>query len=338
VLELPFSNREKGTDYYILMDEGVVEYCDCISPAITDGQSWNFNTPLYDVPAFNITGDLGLLSTSHNYSSCPGGPFSISFNVNVAVGSGTITFKNYDTDATVGTIDASTGTALGATITYPDPGLNLAADTQYYITFPQGIATVNDGCSTGPSQARTNKAFTFTSGGALQLVDVIANSYTFEPDDGEAKVNRQSNIGLVFNRNVALGKSGSLRIGNHQTFSVTANFTSNKVSELLWVDGNTVWLNPTLDMPAGATFTVSGDPNSVRALCGPYWDGNPGSVDVSITVDPGPVAATNVSQINDGILEFEFDRDIQVGSGNILLLDGQGQTVGTIPSSAATVV
>ena len=338
VLGIPFSNREKGTDYYILMDAGVVEYCDCISPAIVNGQDWNFNTALYDVAAYNITGDPGLVVTSHGYSSCAGGNFSLSFNTEVSVGNGTITFKNYDTDATIGTIDASTGTALSSSISYPDPGIGFAADTRYYVTVSQGVAQVNDGCSTGPSQAVTNKSLNFTTSGAIQLVDIIADSYLFEPDNSELKVNRQSNIGLVFNRPIALGKSGSIRIGNHQAFSVTANFTSNKTSELIWVDGNTVWVNPTLDMPAGATFTISGDPNSVRGLCGPYWDGNPGSVDVSITVDAGPSGTYNTGQVSNGVLEVDFDRDIQVGSGNILVLDSNGTTVGTIPSSAATVV
>lgn len=342
VLSIPFSNRDKGTDYYILMDEGVVEYCDCISPAINEG-SWNFNTPLYDVAAYNITGDPGLVITDHNYSSCPGGAFSLSFNVLVAVGSGTITFKKEGDDSTVGTIDSSTGTALGSTITYPDPGLNLEADTEYYITVPQGVATVNDGCSTGPNQAVTNKSLSFTTTGPLQLVDIIANSYTFEPDNGETKVNRQSNIGLVFNRSVTLGKSGSIRIDGHQTFNVNSTFTSNKTSEIIWVDGNTVWLNPTLDMPAGATFTVSGDPNSVRALCGEYWDGDPGSVDTSITIDAGPVATvvspTNNStgEINNAAVEISYDRDIIKGNGSLRVLDSTGTEVASIPVSSPSV-
>lgn len=334
VLGIPFANRDKGTDYYILMDEGVVEYCDCISRPLNSGEDWNFNTPLYNAAAYNITGDPGLVVTSHGYSSCPGGAFSLSFNVNVAVGSGTITFKDSSTETTVGTIDASTGTALGSSITYPDPGLNLAADTQYYITFPAGIATVNDGCSTGPNVAVTNKSLSFTSGGALQLIDIIANSATYEPDNNELKVSRQSNIGLVFNRSIALGKSGSIRIDGHQTFLVTATFNANKVSELIWADGNTVWLNPTVDMPAGATFTVSGDPNSVRALCGPYWNGNPGSVDTSITIDTGPLVLSadplpgNV--VNQNGIALNTDRQVTGSTGNFNVYDSSNNLVTSV--------
>jgi hypothetical protein len=347
VLGIPFPNRDKGTDYYILMDAGVVEYCECISPAITDPQSWNFNTPLYDVAAYNITGDPGLRVTSHSYDTCPGGIFSLTFNAEVSVGSGTITFKKSSDDSTVGTIDASTGTMpldsqgepAGSTIYYADPEFEFEANTQYYITVPQGVATVNDGCSTGPNAAITNKSLDFTTVEALELVDIIANSYNFEPDDGEAKVNRQSNIGLVFNRNISLGTTGSLKINGHQTFPVTANFTTNKVSELIWTSANIVWLNPTVDFPAGATFTVSGDANSIRATCGEYWDGDTGSVDVSFTVDTGPTATVTNNTTTTGTVVLNYDRDVTFGAGNIRVVNSSGTTVSTIsPSSPAITV
>ncbi|CAB5225792.1 Tip attachment protein J [uncultured Caudovirales phage] len=46
---LPFANRDYGTDYYILMDKGVVQGVDedgitCYSPAITTPFKWNFHT------------------------------------------------------------------------------------------------------------------------------------------------------------------------------------------------------------------------------------------------------------------------------------------------------
>ena len=45
VLEIPFGNRDLGTDYYIIMDEGIVTTCDgCVSPAIDDPTVWNFTT------------------------------------------------------------------------------------------------------------------------------------------------------------------------------------------------------------------------------------------------------------------------------------------------------
>lgn len=56
-LELPFSTRDLGTDYYILLDEGVVTYCNLKSPAITTGTPWNFNSPLYAVEEFILYKD-----------------------------------------------------------------------------------------------------------------------------------------------------------------------------------------------------------------------------------------------------------------------------------------
>ena len=50
----PFADREYGTDYYILMDKGVVQGLDdvgtCYSPAITNPQTWNFHTVPKDEP------------------------------------------------------------------------------------------------------------------------------------------------------------------------------------------------------------------------------------------------------------------------------------------------
>jgi len=58
-VEFPFADRETGTNYYILMDAGVVKYCpdDYVgSPAITSPTVWNFNTPYYPTTAYaNVT-------------------------------------------------------------------------------------------------------------------------------------------------------------------------------------------------------------------------------------------------------------------------------------------
>ena len=47
-VELPFATRDFGTDYYILMDKGVVqgigETGTCFSPPITNAYTWNFHT------------------------------------------------------------------------------------------------------------------------------------------------------------------------------------------------------------------------------------------------------------------------------------------------------
>jgi hypothetical protein len=313
------------------MDEGVVEYCDCISTAITSPLTWNFNTPINPVDPLQVTGDPGLLVVSTTYDSCPDGEFRITFNGPVAVGSGTITFGG------AGSVDASTGTLVGSTtINYGTPTLTLQADTEYTITIPQGVATVDDGCSTGPSRESTR---TFTTNPPLLVTDVIANSYTFEPDNDEDQVNRQSNVGIVFNQNIRLGPSGTISIGGHQTFNVAQTFSSNKISELFWTSNNTLWLNPTVDLTPGSSYTITASGTPVRAQCGAYWDNSFGSIDNTIVIDPGPTAQAPVVNLTDGVVDVPFDRDIaESGTSSILLLDENGSVVNTITSGSTEIV
>lgn len=58
VVELPWANRIQGSDYYILIDEDLVNYCDCISPAITAPTPWNFNVAPYDVDPYIIVENI----------------------------------------------------------------------------------------------------------------------------------------------------------------------------------------------------------------------------------------------------------------------------------------
>ena len=45
IVKIPFATRSNKTDYYILMDEGVIKGSNgCVSPAINTSQGWNFHT------------------------------------------------------------------------------------------------------------------------------------------------------------------------------------------------------------------------------------------------------------------------------------------------------
>ena len=106
-LEIPFADREPGTNYYILIDEGAVTYCsgDYISVGITSPTTWNFNTPNYYVEPYTMTDypfDTYVYETP-SYdpltitSATPTGSentlnaeLSITFSEEIALGSGTV--------------------------------------------------------------------------------------------------------------------------------------------------------------------------------------------------------------------------------------------------------
>ena len=78
-IKIPFSGRSQGTDFYILMDAGVVKSnLGCINPAISDPRLWNFNTPWESVNPYDIAGTL-----EGQPDTC-GGMYCTGFNVRSA--------------------------------------------------------------------------------------------------------------------------------------------------------------------------------------------------------------------------------------------------------------
>ena len=157
-LEIPFATRDYSTNYYVLMDEGIVEYCDAISPAITSPTTWNFNTPYYTANAYTAPfGNLSTITppTLPSYDSltidniswnganvCTTANLVVTFSENVTPISGTITIKETDVSGNVVvTIPTSTGDVIGSgQIDYGQYDLYLDYDTQYYVDIAANVA------------------------------------------------------------------------------------------------------------------------------------------------------------------------------------------------------
>jgi len=108
------------------------------------------------------------------------------------------------------------------------------------------------------------------------------------------RVDPESNIGLKFNQDIIFGTSGTIYInsssGVFQTFNITYTYASNKIGDLFWIDGDTLWLNPTNDMIKGTTYWVTMTSNCVQNSCG--TSGNTQIADSTTatwTIDNGPV-------------------------------------------------
>lgn len=350
ILELPFNNRNLGTDYYILMDEGVVEYCDCKSPAINSPGTWDFNTPLYGVDPYNIQGVPGLVVLTHSYTTCPGGEFTLTFNGPITVGSGNIVFKEVSTGTIVGSIDASTGTLptppapvgnfnidpVVTSIRYGDPGFSFKPNTAYTFQASQGIAQINDGCGTGPSQAVEEGQFIFTTSGPLELISITASS----TGNISNPVGRQANILLNFNQPVAVGKQGVINIVGHQVFDVTSTFQNNKTHAIIFAQGNSIVLQPTVDFDPGTSYSITADPNTVRSICGQFWNGQI-NVNNNFTTSDGPepsgTSPDNGSDINQ-TAELQFANDVEAGPGTITITSGNNSINVPATDSSITIV
>lgn len=354
IVGIPFGTRTLGTDYYVLLEEGAILYCDKRNSAITTPGVWNFNTPLFATDAYPYSTGTNTFSSSTTvapvvYSVSPRGSnvardslLSITVtNTSIQKGSGNFYVKDYISDTTVATAAVSGGNLGGGTITFP---VSLATAVQpgghYYVTSDAGaLKSANIDCyNLGVPMAALTKAsgWDFTVTTALSLISFNVESTPLS-DSTKSKVNPQTNIELVFNRNIQFGDSGTFSIldtgGNtHQVFDITTNFTDDFTSEIISISGNTVTLNPTKDFTLGRTYYVNGSANSVKDSVGNKWAGLSNSTTVRFTVDPGP--KPEISAINDtsANIEMAFDRDIEAGSGTIKVYNNSNTLVAEIPS------
>jgi hypothetical protein len=348
VVELPFADRDYGTDYYILMDQGVITYCNSENVAITTGGVWNFNTPLYDVAAYNISSTpytpMPEVSPIVTQVTLNGYVLSLSYNTNITAGSGNLyIYKNSD-DSLVLTIPVEDATINGPVLTLPTFKDVLTNGETYYVTADYGYikSYVTVDCFFSEKEADQLTARLFTLPTAFQLVKFIVDATPF-PNNLE-KVNPQTNIGLVFNKNVSFTSTGTITIYNssgavHQAIPVTTNFNTNKTNELLWIGDdtteegtttNTVWINPTKDMALGQTFYVLATPTCVQSFQADLWEGLSNVNSVRFKIDPGPTATVADLTNDSETIDMTFDREVVASTGQITVTNGGGGVLDTI--------
>lgn len=360
-VEFPFVQRELGTDYYILMDQGVITYCDCISPAITLPTTWNFNTAPYSTTAYTVSNliwppplspsNLTTVVESITSPSCFGS-ITINFNRTVSKGSGTITIKRVSDDEVVATFNSVNGTVSGSSITYEmDPSL---PSGYFYIEAPQGIAFAeSDDCkiaAANPSAAvvkADNKTFS-TIALLYTYFEVDSDPFT-DPDN--IKVNRQTNIRLYFNKNIYFRdpedgdyfiriyeSNGTL----HQEINTAWTFDANKTSELIWITSNILHINPTKDFTPGKSYYVTAESGALMDSCPTFWFGITSNNVITFTIDAGPEAPTATindnGSINESGVSMTFDRDVTAGTGQMIVYDGSNNVIATIDPDDPAVI
>lgn len=350
VVELPFADRDFGTDYYILMDQGVITYCNAVNSPIASPYIWNFNTPLYQVDSYNIS--------STPYTQMPeivpivtqavlsGYVLILSFNTTITAGTGNLyIFKSSD-DSLILTVPVSSTTINGPTLRLATFKDILQNGETYYITADAGFVnsylTVDCFFSSAPADAL--EAISFTLPNAFALEKFVVDSTPFAGDLN--KVNPQTNIGLVFNKNITFTNTGSFTIYNssgavHQTINVTTNFNDNKTNELIWIGSdpttstftsNTVWINPTKDLTIGQTYYVLAAPTCVQSNQSDLWAGLNNTNTVRFKIDPGPTSTVTPITSSSTNIELVFDREVEPGPGTLEIKDESGNVVYTLNS------
>jgi hypothetical protein len=235
--------------------------------------------------------------------------------------------------------------------------------TDYYIIMDGGIVKSAQGCLspaiTDPKVWNFNTPWenvnTYTMTGAYETLPsgctggLSLNSWTVRSKlagDAKTQASRHTDILLTYSSPIVFGTTGSVKIYTAagslvQTINVADTFTSNKVSELLWISGSTLAIDPTIDLTPGTTYYINLDAAVVKDACGAGNGSIGGSTTIRFTVDGGPTTANPTvasgGSINERAIGLTFDRPVIPGTGNIVVYDGNNNVISTVASNSAAV-
>jgi hypothetical protein len=348
LLSIPFPDREQGTDYFVLMDQGVVSYCNYVSPSITSPEIWNFQVVTFDSPSPVITGNtasVATIVTATAVSYTPTGTevgrndfITVSYDQGVKAGSGNFQIREYVSDSVVATIAVSSTNTVGSSVSLGSVSFGQPL-TRYYITSDAGAVLLNElDCfaPSTPAQAITKADnFEFTMVPALQAIAVNVRTTPFEGNT--QKTNKRTYVGLQFNRSIQRGDSGSISLYKQggtlvQTFNIASSFALNKSSNIISISGDLIFLNPTKALEQGQSYYLTGTPQSIKDFKGFGWGGETSPTAFTFRVDPGPEAVVADINNDSDTIVMNFDRTIGSGPGTIQVYDELGNFVTEISS------
>jgi hypothetical protein len=272
-VEFPFADRETGTNYYILMDTGVVKYCPdsfVNSPAITSPTVWNFNTPYYPTTAYaNVTAGsldtltspnaaantaLTITSISWANSFCTGSNLTLTFSENITNNSGTVTISG--NSGVVATLAGASATIANATMNFGAVA-GITYGNIFTVDVSAGIArtirstSTNYACGTWANTAAPQAYSTGFNVGRISVDELVLSDYSLVELDitgnvitasPYTSVSIESLLTLTFNRAIYRVGSGALNISIyeasgtlHQTFNLNSAFngSSDFTSEIV---------------------------------------------------------------------------------------------------------
>ena len=364
IIELPFANRTLNTDYYITVDQGFIVYCTAdIEPV--DQYEWNFNTPAqavsaYTAPSPTVIEVSNQILATVSIGACAMNTLTIGvqnedstadiYFLELRAGSGNILIKSGG--STVATINASvfadsSQLTYARSCSYTIP-TTLSYDTEYTVEIPTGALIVKQGdfCTnqlknvagdtlTLAAVPDPRGTWGFIKFDAQSIQDAIGTG-TYELDDPTDlnNVDRQSLLIFRFtSANSIIGvstnttftiKKGATTV---QVIDTSETYADDNVSELIWLSGNNVYLNPTVDFEPGETYSVEVPSGAVIFYNGCEYENWSGGT-FNFRVYPG----LNVQSItNDGTnVDITMSNTVEKGSGDIIIRAGDSSVITTV--------
>ena len=317
----PTADLVAGTSYTLSFPAGVLQD---LAGNNAGSFTLNFNTA---VPLDTTAPTISSRVPANNAMNVNiGANVVLTYSEAVQKGSGSITLSSAFGNISV-PVSNSLVSISGNVVTI-DPMVDLLAGTAYTLSFPAGVFQDLAGNNAG------SLTLNFSTAAALDTTPPTISSSV--PANGATGVAVGANIVLTYSEAVQKG-SGSMTIssaGGMVTISVS--------SALVSIAGAVVTINPTADLLAGTSYTLSFPTGAFQDLAGNNAGSFMRSFTTAVALDTTSPTINSSVPVAGGTLEstanivLTYNEAVQVGTGNITIVASGGTTV-TISVSSAQV-
>jgi hypothetical protein len=363
VIEIPFSSRAPGKDFYVIWDEGIVTSCTCENAAVDNATAWTFTTSISPVAPYLLSaiGPVTIPAPSAesnsdsrdpadtlavDFTTTPGSTVCsnaqkiiLTFSQKVKKGTGFITLKNTATGSTISTfaVSSSTITQVGNNFTVDFGTIStLEEGVSFDLSAPRGLLLTDNPVTTTvvcdkstttpalPDRPSRAKNWSFITGAPL----VITNVEVCTTPTGKATLT--SNIKITFNKSIGKG-TGDIVIndggffGTVQKIDINGTYANKKYATITGVASNILTINPTKAFTPNTDYHITmASGVLLDTACNVVFDGVSDTTTISWKTDGA--APTAPQGLNFGTVRFdlEYDRPITLGSGKMNVVAADG--------------
>ena len=364
VIEIPFSSRAPGKDYYVIWDEGIVTSCTCENAEVNNATTWTFTTSIAPVAPYLLSAISPLTietptaasdSDSRNpadtlamdFTKIPGSTVCsnaqkiiLTFSQKVKKGSGVITLKESATGTTISTFAVSSATIAqsGANWTVDFGNIStLEEGVSFDLIAPRGLLLTDNPVTTTvvcdkstttpalPDRPSRAKSWSFKTGAPLEITNVELCT------TGTGKATLTSNIKITFNKSIGKG-TGDIVIndggffGTVQKIDINGTYANKKYAVISGVNSNILTINPTKAFTPNTNYHITlASGVLLDTACNVVFDGVSDSTTISWKTDGAEPTPPQGLDYGSVRFDLEYDRPITLGGGKMNIVAADGR-------------
>ncbi|MFC2152743.1 beta strand repeat-containing protein, partial [Bacteroidota bacterium] len=314
----PSVDLESEVNYYILVGQSTFQdLAGNNFDGITASTDWNFLTEDLNPPVITAVSPLDnaidiTLTTD----------LEITFDENVAKGTGNIIIRNATADTVYETIDVTSGQVIVASnVVTINPSIDFVDQTDYYILIASGALVDESTNANDFGGIADQTTWNFTTG---DFTAPIVN--TLSPLDNAIDVSVNSNLVITFNEDVDKGS------GNITIYDITAGATHEIISVAsaqVTVAFDQVTIDPSVNFASESEYYVLVENGAFQDESGNDYGGISSTTEWTFTVeDINPPTVSSLSPVDDATgvsivtdLELTFNEDVIKGTGLVSIVN-----------------